>query len=379
MFGRAPAGTTTPEVLEPRIVTMRGDRAVFVNGRFAPEHSLLDGLPEGVRFGSIAGAFDTDGALLEAHLGAYTAASNHAFEALNTAFLADGAFVYVPEGVALTVPLHIVFATIPGAEPVVTYPRVLVVAERGAKVVVGESYVGIGDGTYWSNATTEVVLGDEAKVDLYRMQREGEQAYHTAVTRSHQGRDSVFKLATFGFGAQLSRHDIVAVLDGEGADCTLDGLSLMRADQHTDAHTTLEHAKPNCTSWEYFNGIFDERAHGVFTGRIIVRPGAQKTDAKQTNNNLLLSESARADSQPQLEIYADDVKCTHGATLGPMDDDQVFYLQARGMSRDAARAMLTYGFASEILSAVTEPALRHQLDALVRERLGGQVMAQMEG
>jgi Fe-S cluster assembly protein SufD len=206
-------------------------------------------------------------------------------------------------------------------------------------------------------------------MEAYRIQREPEGAFHTATTQSVQGRSSVFTSTAFVFGAALSRHDINATLDGEGAECTLNGLSVLRGDQHADHHTTLEHAKPHCPSWELFNGIYDGRARGVFTGRIIVRPGAQRTDSKQTNNNLLLSEEARADSQPQLEIYADDVKCTHGATLGPIDPRMMFYLQSRGLPATAARNLLTYGFGAEILNSVSLEELRTQLDTLLRRRL----------
>jgi Fe-S cluster assembly protein SufD len=374
-FDLAPAAAVTGAELEGLVPAVPGARrAVFVNGRFSAGASSLEELPAGVRFGSLRDFLDTDGDRIRAHLGAHASTAEQPFGALNTAFLADGAYVYVPKHVVLEHPLQVVFAARPAKTPTVAHPRLLVVTEQGARAEILESYVGVGDGVYWSNATTEVVLGESAKVDLYRYQQEGPQAFHTAITHSQQARDSVFKLATFGFGANLSRHDVTAVLDGEGADCTLDGLSLMRGRQHTDAHTTLVHAAPNCTSWEYFNGIFDDRARGVFTGRIVVRPGAQKTDSKQTNNNLLLSETARADSQPQLEIYADDVKCTHGATLGPMDDDHVFYLQARGLSMEMARAMLTYGFASEILDVVSDDVLRQQLDAMVRDWLGRDIV-----
>jgi Fe-S cluster assembly protein SufD len=217
---------------------------------------------------------------------------------------------------------------------------------------------------------TETVVGENARVDAYRVQREGPNGFHTATAQTYQARSSVYSCITFAFGGTLTRHDLGAVLDGEGAEATLDGLSVLGDRQHVDVHTTLDHAKPHCTSWEFFNGVFDGRARGVFNGRIIVREGAQKTDSKQTNNNLLLSRQARADSQPQLEIYADDVKCTHGATLGPIDDEQVFYLQSRGLDAAAARSLLTYGFAAEILSNVRLDALRDAMDRLVRARLG---------
>ncbi len=349
-----------------------GHRAVFVNGVLSPALSALAELPEGIRVGSLAEALAADPAVLEAHLGRHVTLDDAPFAALNTAYLHDGAFVHVPPGAVLDRPIQLLWVVTPGAEaPVVVHPRTLIVVERGAQASVVESYVAAGEGVYWSNAVTEVVVGENANLDLYRIQRESEGAFHTATTQSSQARSSVFSSTTFAFGATLCRHDIGAVLAGEGAECTVNGLSVLTGRQHADHHTILDHTKPHCNSWEFFNGIFDERARGVFNGRIIVRPGAQKTDAKQTNNNLLLSRHARADSQPQLEIYADDVKCTHGATLGPIDQRQLFYLQSRGLSAEEARSLLTYGFAVEVLANVTLDALRRQLDAFVRERVAG--------
>jgi Fe-S cluster assembly protein SufD len=220
------------------------------------------------------------------------------------------------------------------------------------------------------NAVTEVVLEDGAHLELCREQREGPQSYHIATTQSHQGRDSRFVFTSVALGATLSRHDINAVLDGSGAYLILNGLSVLGQQQHVDYHTTIVHAQPHCESHEYFNGIFDGESHGVFNGRIIVRPGAQRTDSKQTNNNLLLSDKARADSQPQLEIYADDVKCTHGSTVGPLDPTALFYLRSRGLDAAAARGLLTYGFGAEILDRITIPGVRERLDRVIRDRLG---------
>jgi Fe-S cluster assembly protein SufD len=344
--------------------------AVFVNGYFAPSLSSVDRLPAGVRLGSLREALDDNVELVKPHLAQLAETGGHPFATLNTAFLHDGALVYVPERTVVEQPMHLLFLSAPvSGSTAVSHPRALVVVEPGAQASVIESYAATDSHQYWTNAVTEVVVGQNAKLDTYRIQRESTAAYHTATTRSVQARDSVFSLIAFTFGSQLSRHDIHAVLDGEGSECTIDGLSMLRERQHSDYHTVLEHAQPHCNSWEYFNGVFDGRSRGVFNGRIIVRPGAQKTDSKQTNNNLLLSQHARADSQPQLEIYADDVRCTHGATLGPMDDDHLFYLQSRGLSRAEARALLTYGFGSEILNAVKIDTLRTDLDRLVRARL----------
>jgi Fe-S cluster assembly protein SufD len=321
--------------------------------------------------GSLRDVLRTDPNLVEPHLAKYALDDYNPLAALNTGFIHDGGFLFVPAKVVLERQVHFLFLTLPsdGDPAPVTYPRNLYVVETGAQASLVESYAGTGVGVYWTNAVTEVVVGENANLDAYRIQRENVDAYHTATTHSVQGRHSNYSFITFTFGAALSRHDIRAVLDGEGADATLDGLSMLRDRQHTDYHTTLEHAQPQCTSWEYFNGVFDDRAHGVFNGRIIVRQGAQKTDSKQTNNNLLLSGNARADSQPQLEIYADDVRCTHGATLGPIDDEHMFYLQSRGLTKDAARDMLTYGFGSEILNAVKSEQVRQDLDRIIHEWL----------
>jgi Fe-S cluster assembly protein SufD len=248
------------------------------------------------------------------------------------------------------------------------HPRLLIVLERAAEAKIVEVYD--ADGVSLSNAVTEVVLADGARLDLCREQRQSGQSYHMATTQSSQGRDSRFVLTTMALGASLSRHDINAVLDGSGAYLILNGLSLLDQRQHVDYHTTIDHAQPHCESHEYFNGIFDGESHGVFNGRIIVRHGAQKTDSKQTNNNLLLSEAARADSQPQLEIYADDVKCTHGSTVGPLDPTALFYLRSRGLGAAEARGLLTYGFGAEILDRIAIPGVRERLDGVIRDRLG---------
>ena len=218
---------------------------------------------------------------------------------------------------------------------------------------------------------TELVVGDGARLEHCRVQRESHLAYHVATTQSRQGRDSQLDSCTVTVGAGLSRQEIGAVLDGPGALLNLNGLSVLGGRQHVDYHTMIDHAKPNGESHEFFNGIFDDHARGVFNGRIVVRPGAQRTDSKQTNNNLLLSADARADSQPQLEIYADDVKCTHGATLGPLDEASMFYLRSRGLDAAAARGLLTYGFGADIVRRVASAPRREDLDRLLVERLGG--------
>jgi Fe-S cluster assembly protein SufD len=308
--------------------------------------------------------------LVQPHLARSAEAGWQTFAALNTAFLRDGAFVYVPAGLTLRDPIQLLFLTVPGGVPAVTHPRNLIVVERGARAAVVETYAGVGEGLYWTNAVTEILAADGARVDCYRVQREAESSYHIASTHSHQGRDSIVNLHAVAFGAALARHDLRGVLAGVNGYLILNGLYLLGGRQHVDHHTVIDHAAAHCESHEYFNGVLDAHARGVFNGRIIVRPGAQKTDSKQTNNNLLLSGDAHADSQPQLEIYADDVKCTHGSTTGPLDPRMLFYLRSRGIDSAAARRLLTYGFGVEILDRMEVPALRAQLDRIVRARLG---------
>jgi Fe-S cluster assembly protein SufD len=338
--------------------------------------SALTAVPNGVHAGSLGAAVKAGTAveLTQQHLARYARGEQNAFAALNTAFLADGAFVYVPEGIVVEQPLEVLFiATAIGRgkdeAPTVSHPRSLIVIGRGARATVIESYAALADGVYWTNAVTEVVVSEGARAEHYRVQREGRRAYHVATTHTHQGRDSSLALHAVTLGGSLARHDITTVLDGAGAELILNGLYVLGGTQHADHHTVIDHAKPHCASHEFFNGVLDEQAHGVFNGRIIVRPGAQQTDSKQTNNNLLLSTEARADSQPQLEIHADDVKCTHGSTVGPLDQTAMHYLRSRGLSPETARSLLTYGFAAEILGRMERADVRARLDRLVRDRL----------
>ena len=347
---------------------------VFVNGRYSGALSSVAGLPAGVRVGSIADALKTDGELVRAHL-ASVAPESFPFASLNTAFAYDGGFVYVPAGVVMEEPVQFLYLSVPGTEPTVSHPRSLVVVEARGRVAVVETFAGHGAGVYLTNAVTEIVVGDEGRADVYRIQRESETAFHLATTATRQGRSSTVQLHPVVLGAALARHDINILLDGEQGLALLNGLYILGGRQHADHHTTIDHAKPHCESHEYMNGVLDGHSHGVFNGRIIVRPGAQRTDSKQTNNNLVLSEEARADSQPQLEIYADDVKCTHGATLGPIDERAMFYLTSRGISANEARSLLTYGFGAEIVERMEIAALQAQLDRMIRRRLLGRESA----
>jgi Fe-S cluster assembly protein SufD len=372
----ADGGEPSPrEMLSLELCEARRHLVVFVNGCYSPALSAVAGLPPGVVIGSLAEGLRSDPQLLERYLGRHAVTELRPFAALNTAFLHDGGFVYVPARVVMEEPIQLLFVTVPGAAPIVSHPRCLVVVERLSRASVVETYAAPRGGVYWTNAVTEIVVGDGARVDYYRVQRESERAYHVATTHSVQGRDSTLSIHPVALGGLLARHDIATVLDGENSLCTLNGLYVLGGRQHADHHTTIDHAKPHCESHEYFNGVLDGQSHGIFNGRIVVRPGAQRTDSKQTNNNLVLSEQARADSQPQLEIYADDVKCTHGATLGPIDEKAMFYLKSRGLSPAEARSLLTYGFGAEIIDRMEIAPLQAQLDRIIRHRLLGEAQA----
>jgi Fe-S cluster assembly protein SufD len=366
----ADTGHLTPAQLEGLVVG-EGPRLVFVNGHFSAALSRTTGLPVGTRVESLARALTTNHQAIREHLGKYAGFVDRPFAALNTAFVRDGAFVHVPAKATVEEPIELLFVSAPAAAgaPLVSHPRNLIVIEREARATVVETYAALGDGVYWTNAVTEVVAGDGARADCYRVQRESDRAYHVAVTDVHQGRDSTVNMHAVSFGGALARHDLRGTLAGPGGYLILNGLYVLAGNQHADHHTAIDHAAPHCESHEYFNGVLDGRSRGVFNGRIIVRPGAQKTDSKQTNNNLLLSADAHADSQPQLEIYADDVKCTHGSTVGPLDPKALFYLRSRGLGAAEARRVLTYGFAAEILNRMDVASLRAQLDRIVRARL----------
>lgn len=366
-LAKPPVRVPQLEDIRPFLLFEAGYRLVFVDGFFQP--SLSTPFFDDIQ--NLAHVVTHRQDLVRQHLGKYAATQDRPFSALNTAFVSDGAFVHVPAKATIAEPIQLLFLST-GGKPVVTHPRNLVVLEREARASIVETYASSSeDGSpYWTNSVTEIVVGDGARVDYHRVQRESPRAYHVATTQTRQGRDSTVNVHAVAFGGALARHDIGSVMAGPGGKLILNGLYLLAGEQHADHHTTIDHAADHCESHEYFNGVLDGKSRGVFTGRIIVRPGAQKTDSKQTNNNLLLSADAHADSQPQLEIYADDVKCTHGSTVGPLDPRALFYLRSRGVGEHEARQLLTYGFAAEILGRMEVASLRAQLDAIVRGRLG---------
>jgi Fe-S cluster assembly protein SufD len=344
-------------------------RLVFLNGTYSPELSSLAGLPKEVRAGSLAGALAGSDPSLEPHLGRYANFQDHAFVALNTAFMEDGAFLEIPKGLVVEQPIYLLYVSTAGGQPTVSYPRNLILVGRESQVTLIEGHLGLTEGVYLTNAVTEVVVGENAMVNYCRLQHESERAYHVATLQVHQERSSNVTTHSISFGAALTRQDVNAVLDGEGGECLLNGLYVVNGRQHIDNYTTIDHAKPHASSREVYKGVLDGKAAGVFHGRIIVRKDAQRTDAKQSNRNLLLSDDATVNTKPQLEIYADDVKCTHGATIGQIDREAVFYLRSRGIAHDEARSMLTYAFANEIIRQVNFEPMRARLTDTLFARL----------
>ncbi len=338
---------------------------VFVNGHHVPELSRLEGLPKGVTVASLAESLEHQPALLQAALAGEVAQTG--FAHLNTAFAADGAFVHVGRNVMVGAPIEFLFLST-GAD-VVSHLRNVVWAEEGSEVTVIEHYAGLQDASCLTNAVTQIFTDPNSSVEHYKFQQEALRSFHVGGIHAQQKRDSRLASHSVSLGAALARHDIGTRFDAEGCDATLNGLYLVGGRQHVDHHTRVDHAKPHGTSREFYRGILDGSSRGVFNGRVIVHQDAQHTDAQQSNSNLLLSREAEVDTKPQLEIYADDVKCAHGATVGQLDEDQIFYLRSRGIEAGAARSLLTFAFANDIINRIRVAPLRARLQGIMLARL----------
>jgi Fe-S cluster assembly protein SufD len=355
----------------------RDSRAVFVNGIFQPGLSSLTALPEGVVAMELAEASMSDehGQAVREQLESGFPADENGFTTLNTALFSSGLLLRIPPGLQVEQPIHFQFigqGGSNGAAPA-AFPRVLIMGEAGSSATVIETYASPKDGVYLTNAIVEVVLGTGARLEHYRVQRESPNAFHVATTRADLGARAVYDTTSINFGAALSRHNIDVRMDHEGAECSVDGLYMMDGRQHTDTHSVIDHRQPHCRSHQLYKGILDGKSRAVFNGKVFVRHGAQQTDARQTNKNLLLSKEARVDTKPQLEIFADDVKCTHGAAVGQLEEDEIFYLESRGIRTELARNLLTYGFAEEVIEKIKIDSIRKELDAAVLNRLHAQL------
>jgi Fe-S cluster assembly protein SufD len=346
---------------------------VFVDGRFADDLSSVPELPGGARAVSLAQAIAEGDPTLVQHLGHHAPVDGSGFTALNTAFVRDGGFVHVPDGEELPAPVHLLFVSTGDTEATVVHPRNLIVIGRAARASIVESYVALEPGRRsFTNAVTEVSSGEGAWTEHTRIQRESESAYHVGLTHVDQARGSHYRSFTLAMGGAIARHNLHVRLNAPNIETLMYGLYLTRGDQVVDNHTAIHHDHPDCNSWEVYKGVIGGNSRAVFNGKVFVRPEAQKTDAKQTNRNLLLGDGARIHTKPQLEIFADDVKCTHGATVGRLDDVALFYLRSRGIDEARARTLLTYAFAAEVVEEVALEPVRLELERLVRERLGAE-------
>jgi Fe-S cluster assembly protein SufD len=343
---------------------------VFVDGRFAPDLSTPQMLTRDVHVESLAKLRREDPARIESQLGSLANAKEQPFVALNTALLDDGAALFIPEGAQIEGPIHVVFLGTDSEVPGSHHPRLLVVAGADSKASVIQDHVSVGNAAGFTNAVTEIRVEQNAALDLVVLQRENSERFHVSNIQVHQARDSRFASHVISVGGRLVRNDLGVVLGDEGADCSMNGLFLADGAQVVDNHTLVDHCMPHGTSRQLYKGVLGGRARGIFRGRVIVRPHAQKTNATQSNANLLLSDDAEIDTKPQLEIYADDVKCSHGSSVGQLDADALFYLRSRGIEKRAANDLLSRGFASAIAAAIPDPAVRDEVETLIAEKLG---------
>jgi Fe-S cluster assembly protein SufD len=340
-------------------------RLVFVDGVYAPQLSSV-ARDSGVAVSNLAAAVAAHAAAIEPHLGRHAGFQDNAFAALNTAFLRDGAVIVVPRGASVAAPVHLLFVAT--QKEAASHPRCLLVAESGSAVTIVEDYVALQEEAYLTNAVTEIALAEGARVDHIRVQRDSAQAFHIANCAVSLAHASRYHSVSVALGARLSRYNLNVLHAAEGAECTIDGLALIGERQLADTHSCIDHAKPHGTSRQLHKCIAGGAAHAVFNGKIMVRPGAQRTDASQSSRNLLLTGKAHVDTKPQLEIFADDVKCAHGATVGQLDSEAVFYLKSRGLSEVAARNLLTYAFGAEVIDRIPVASLRQRLEQTVLEQ-----------
>jgi Fe-S cluster assembly protein SufD len=371
-FGLAephPVDDVKEALLDFTLGEWKRSRLIFINGRYSEPLSTLQSLPKGAVVKSLAAAMKEDRELVESHLAKVGTDLDNAFAALNLAFVADGAFIHLPDQCIVDDPIHLLYFSTSNGAPTVSHPRNLIVAGKGSQAKIVESYVGREGQTYFTNTITEVVAGDGAVIDHYKLQRESTSAFHTATIKFEQGRGATVSNHSISLGGGLVRNDIHSVMQGEGGDCTLNGIYVARGRQHVDHHTVIDHAEPHCSSRELYKGILDDKSRAVFNGRIVVRPDAQKTDSQQSNRNLLLSDDALVNTNPQLEIYADDVKCAHGATIGQLDADALFYLRSRGIDEETARTLLIHGFLADMGNSIKIEAVRSGVECILMTSL----------
>jgi Fe-S cluster assembly protein SufD len=371
-FERAEAGASHRFVratVDALIVNVSSTRLVFVNGHFAPDLSSLTDLPEGVTVTNLASVLAQGGTGLEPVFSRAFDGYDHAFTALNTAIAEDGAYIQLAADTLVDTPIELVFLSDAQGTPLLSSPRSVILAGPRSRASVIETHAGVADGVTWTNAVVHVILDEGARVDHFKIQDEPDTGFHLALLGVYQGPGSQFSSSSMMLGSKIARNEVHVHLEGEGSRVSIDGLYWPRGDQHHDNVVLIEHVAPRCVSHQLYKGIVEGHGHGVFNGRIIVWPGADGADANQTNKNLLLSEYAEIDTRPRLEIFTDDVKCTHGAAVGALDEEALFYLRSRGVPREAARALLTHAFAREMLDRVESESLRTHVETRLAERL----------
>ncbi|TFB76826.1 Fe-S cluster assembly protein SufD [Cryobacterium flavum] len=359
----------TAEMIDEAAVDLGGPRLVFVNGHFSSEFSRVTGVPAGAVVTTLAAVLAAGPDRLEPFF-AHAPGVRHAFAAFNDALAEDGAFIHLPSGTIVDEPIQLVYFSDTGGVPLIFSPRSVIIADSHSRATIVETYAGVDSDVYCTNAVTELLLAEDAHIEHYKVQNEPTSAFHVALLSVRQGRGSRFSSRSIMLGASIARHEVRVQLDGVGAEVSLDGVYLPQGDQLHDNTIFVDHAATDCTSHQLYKGVLDGRAHGVFNGHIMVRHGADGTDANQKNKNLLLSDRAEVDTRPRLEIYTDDVKCTHGAAVGQMDEEALLYLQTRAIPLEAARGLLIYAFVHEMVDRIELDPLRAQLERVVATRFG---------
>jgi Fe-S cluster assembly protein SufD len=349
--------------------SISGTSLVFLNGRYSEQHSNISIHSEQLKIGNLSDLLKSEPDLIEQSLGKYASFKQSTFTALNTGFVDDGAVVLIPANTVINDPIYVVYISTEIDSPFAIHPRTLIIVGENSRVSVVEHYISLAENTYFTNAVTELVVADKAVVSHTKLQTESSKSYHIGSTYIHQQSGSNLTSNTIMIGGAVARNSIFVTLDGEYIESSLNGLSLATGEQLIDNHTAIDHAKPNCASHELYKAILDGKSKGVFNGKIFVRQDAQKTDAKQTNKTLLLSDNATMNAKPQLEIFADDVKCTHGATIGYLDADAIFYLRSRGIEESIARDILTYAFANDVINRISIEPIREFTNRILYTRL----------
>lgn len=340
----------------------------FINGIYSKVNSKLMDLPAGVLIDSLSLIEKNKPELIQQYFGKFASTGNNIFTALGTAFINDGVFIHIPDGKVIEDIIHILYITDTSDEEIIVQPRNLIVAGKNSQATIIEHYLSISDSIYFTNSTTEVIADENSVIDHIKLQEESKNAFHFSRMEVEQERYSNFTSHAVSFGSQISRNDITSRFNGEGGECTLNGLFLTEGRQLFDTHTLMDHANPHCNSHEHYKGILTDSSRGVFSGKVLVRKDAQKTNAFQQNNNILLSKDALVNTKPQLEIFADDVKCSHGATVGQLDGEAMFYLKSRGIGDEAGKAILIHAFASDVFKSIKVEAVRNYLEVILTNR-----------